>query len=108
MLVFVSVPQALPLQPLPDKVQETPWPLESLATLAVNFTVCPASRLCCVLGEMVTDGCGDAGVDKAATLEPPPQFVKRNMTTLISPAAFFTLTCPLPVSKSFVYSLKIV
>lgn len=43
--VFVSVPQPLPLQLIPETLQDTPLLLESLVTLAVNFTVWPWSIL---------------------------------------------------------------
>jgi hypothetical protein len=40
-VVFVNVPHAAPLQPVPDTVHLTPLLLESLDTVAVNATVCP-------------------------------------------------------------------
>ena len=44
--VFVTVPQALPVQLLPETLQVTPWLLESLVTVAVKLTVCPWSMPC--------------------------------------------------------------
>ena len=40
-VTLVKVPHALPEQPVPDIVQVTPLPLESLLTDAVKFKVCP-------------------------------------------------------------------
>jgi len=40
-VLFVKVPQALPLHDAPDTVQVTPLPLESLLTVAVKGNVCP-------------------------------------------------------------------
>jgi hypothetical protein len=42
-VLFVRLPQALPLQPVPDMVQVTPLLLESLLTVAVKTKVCPWS-----------------------------------------------------------------
>jgi hypothetical protein len=36
-----KVPQTAPVHPVPDMLQVTPAPLESFATLAVKFSVCP-------------------------------------------------------------------
>ena len=44
-VVIVRVPQAFPLHPVPETLQVTPWLLESCATVAVKFTVCPWSML---------------------------------------------------------------
>ena len=44
--VFVNVPQALPLQLLPETLQVTPWLPELLVTVAVKLTVCPWSMPC--------------------------------------------------------------
>jgi hypothetical protein len=39
--LFEKVPQAVPLHDVPDMLQVTPPPLESFATWAVKFKVCP-------------------------------------------------------------------
>jgi hypothetical protein len=44
-VLLLKVPQALPEQPVPDMVQLTPLPLESLLTEAVKSKVCPRSIL---------------------------------------------------------------
>ena len=105
---WVKLPQELPLQPVPVILQDTPFPLESLETLAVKFTVCPVSICCWMSGEMVTEICGVAVFDATGVLEPPPQLANRNTTTVRIPTAFFTVTCPLPFSKPFVCSLAVV
>ena len=50
---FVSVPQVLPEQPLPDSVHVTPLLAESLLTVAVKFCAEPAVTLA-VKGETLT------------------------------------------------------
>ena len=40
-VLFVKVPQAVPLHDVPDMLQVTPLPLVSLVTVAVKFKVCP-------------------------------------------------------------------
>jgi hypothetical protein len=54
-VVFEKVPQAVPLHDVPDMLQLTPSPLESFATLAVKFKVCPWSMDVCVEGVRETD-----------------------------------------------------
>ena len=44
-VVLLKVPQADPLQPVPDMLQLTPLLLESLVTVAVKATVCPWSMV---------------------------------------------------------------
>jgi hypothetical protein len=95
------------LQSLPAILQKTPSLLESLVTLAVKFKACPASMLCCVPGDIATDGCRDTGLREIGALEPPPQFVKRSIMTPMRPEALFTVTCPLPVSKSLFAHLNL-
>jgi len=40
-VVLVKVPQAAPVHAVPETLQVTPVLLESFATVAVKFTVCP-------------------------------------------------------------------
>ena len=54
-MVFVKVPHAVPAQPVPATLHVTPWLLESLATVAVKFTVCPWSMRLVVAGATVTE-----------------------------------------------------
>jgi hypothetical protein len=65
-VVFVRVPQAAPLHPVPETLQVTPLLLESLLTVAVKLTVCPTSMLAGPAGARETEIAG--GVD-----DPPPQ-----------------------------------
>ena len=91
--VLANVPQAPPLQLLPDIVQLTPWLLESLATVAVKFAVCPPSIVCWELGERVTETDGLAGLTVAGEVDPPRQPAKRNTPETTIPMAHFTVTC---------------
>jgi hypothetical protein len=49
-----SVPQALPVQPVPATVHVTPAFVLSLETVAVNDFDCPWSTVCVLLGEIAT------------------------------------------------------
>ena len=91
--VLVNIPQAPPLQLLPETAQLTPWLLESLATAAVKFKVCPASIVCWEPGEIVTETDGLAGLVVTAEVDPPPQPAKRNTPATTIPMAHFTVTC---------------
>jgi hypothetical protein len=98
---FVNVPQAFPLQPPPAMLQETPWPLGSLKTLAVNVTVCPASIDCCVAGDIATEGWGVVRLVETAPLEPPPQLVRSRIHTATRCVEYFRMTCyPLQNSQA--------
>ncbi|MGD0922782.1 MAG: hypothetical protein ABSA70_13595 [Terriglobia bacterium] len=44
-VVLVKVPQAAPVHAVPETLQVTPLLLESFATVAVKFTVCPWSMV---------------------------------------------------------------
>lgn len=106
--VFANVPQPLPLQPLPDTLQDTPLLLESSLTLAVNFIVWPWSILSWEPGDIATESGGETVPTPPGALDPPPQLVSKNTTTAMMPVDFLTMTCPLPFSKPFVSTLKFV
>jgi hypothetical protein len=67
-VLFVKVPHAVPLHPLPESVQVTPLLVESLVTVAAKFSVCATSMLVCAAGVTETEIAGGA--------EPPPQAFK--------------------------------
>ena len=71
-VLLVNVPQAVPVSPAPEQLQLTPSSLESLATVAVNFTACPASMLTWASGEMETVIAGGGGVILILPPPPPP------------------------------------
>src|SRR5208283_4397268 len=54
-MVLVRVPQAAPLQPIPDTLHVTPWLLMSLVTVELKFVVCPWSIVTVVLGVSATE-----------------------------------------------------
>ena len=53
LMLAESVPQALPLQPVPESAHVTPLYCESYATVAVNCFVCEIGTLALV-GETLT------------------------------------------------------
>jgi len=55
MVVLVRVPQAAPLQPVPDTLHVTPWLFTSLVTVELRFVVCPWSIPMVVLGVSATE-----------------------------------------------------
>jgi hypothetical protein len=67
-VLFVKVPQAVPVHAVPESVQVTPLLLESLLTVAVKLRVCPWSMFVCAAGVTETEMAGGA--------EPPPQAFK--------------------------------
>ena len=44
-VLFEKVPQAVPLQEVPDMLHATPLPLLSLVSVAVKFKLCPWSMV---------------------------------------------------------------
>ncbi len=68
-MVGVTVPQAAPVQPVPDNDQLTPWLPASLVTVAAKVAEAPTGRLAVVLESVtVIAGAGVTVIAEAAVL----------------------------------------
>lgn len=89
-VTLVNVPQALPVQLLPDMVQATPWAAVSLASVAEIPFCCPCTIVTAVPGVRETVIAGLLLLPLLLLLPPQPENVAANVKTKIHDSHLIT------------------